>query len=372
MRVYYQREFDAAEMRAQFGAVAARAPTSDDLVGEARTWAEQRTFQLGAHMARGAMPAVDASRPLTDIVFTCIDALVQAARREFAAEHGEMPNGRVALAALGAPGRRELAAGAPLPLLFVYDHDPVAPGATSLPPEDWHEQLVRRLMLLVHNLSPEGLLYEAAPAYALGDGQGRSPCSLAGLTRHFANGGPAADLRMLTHARVVAADGDLERDFEALRRSVLSRTHDLGAVVADIAGVRQRSRGRDDPWRVTDLAGGLVDLELTTQFLQLAGAAPETGVAALAETFRTAGERGLMDSDAARDLADAAALWQNLDGFFRMTFAGAFDPEAATAEQQAIIAEMCGVERFEGVPGRILGTARRSAEQVEALWSRWG
>ena len=74
------------------------------------------------------------------------------------------------------------------PPLFVYDRDPVAPGATGLPPEDWHEQLVRRLMLLAHNLSPEELLYEAAPAYALGDGQGRSACSLAGLTRHVAHG----------------------------------------------------------------------------------------------------------------------------------------------------------------------------------------
>ena len=370
VRVYYQREFDAAEMRTQFGAVAALAPTSDDLVGEARTWAEQRTFQLGAHMARGAMPAVDASRPLTDIVFTCIEALVRTATREFAADHGDMPNGRVALVALGAAGRRELGAGAPLRLLFVYDHDPASAGTTSLTAEDWHEQLLRRLMLLIRNLSPEDILYEAAPAYALAGGSGRSACSLPELERHFADAAPPADLRMLTDARVVAADGGLDDDFEALRQSVLSRPHDVGPVAADIAGARHGARGRDDPWRITHLEGGLEDIQLAAEYLQLAGAAPASGVATLSETFATARERGLLDADAARDLVDAAVLWQNLDGYFRMTCAGGFDPDTATAEQRAIVAETCGVESFESASRRILEIARRSAGHLEALWSR--
>ncbi|MDE0350579.1 MAG: efflux RND transporter permease subunit [Gammaproteobacteria bacterium] len=369
VRVYYQREFDAAEMRTQFGAVAALAPTSDDLVGEARTWAEQRTFQLGAHMARGAMPAVDASRPLTDIVFTCIEALVHTGTREFAAEHGDMPNGRVALVALGAAGRRELGAGAALPLLFVYDHDPVSPGATSLTPEDWHEQLLRRLLLLIRNLSPEDILYEATPAYALNGGQGRSACSLQGLQRHFADASPPADLRMLTDARVVVAQGGLEDDIEALRQSVLSRSHDAGLIVADIAGVRHEARSRDEPWRVTHLEGGLEDVQLAAEFPQLTGAAPATGVATLSETFETARERGLLSADTARDLVDAAVLWQNLDGYFRMTCAGDFDPETATAEQQVIVAETCGVESLDEASRRILATARRSAAHLDALWS---
>ena len=370
VRVYYEREFDAAEMRTQFGAVAARTPTSDDLVGEARTWAEQRTFQLGVQMARGTILPADAARPLTDIVCTCIGALVPAARQEFGADHGDMPDGRVALVALRAAGRRELAAGAPLSLLFVHDHDPVPPGTMSLTPEDWHEQLLRRLMLLVRNLSPEDILYEAAPPYALGDGRRGSACSLRGLERHLAEASTPADLRMLTGARVIVADGGLEEDFESLRQSVLSRSRDVGPIVADIAGVRRGERGGGDAWRVGRLEGGLEDIELAAEYLQLAGAAPGTGVATLAETFETARARDLVDADAARDLLDAAALWQNLDGFFRMTCAGAFDPESATAEQRAIIAEMCGVESFERVSDRIFDAAGRSAAHLRALWPR--
>ena len=51
-----------------------------------------------------------------------------------------------------------------------------------------------------------------------------------------------------------------------------------------------------------------------------------------------------------------------------MTCAGAFDPESATAEQRAIIAEMCGVESFERVSGRIVDAAGRSAAHLRALW----
>ena len=130
------------------------------------------------------------------------------------------------------------------------------------------------------------------------------------------------------------------------------------------------SARRDDAWRIGRLEGGLEDIELAAEYLQLAGAAPGTGAATLAETFETARQRDLIDADAARDLVDAAALWQNLDGFFRMTCAGAFDPESATAEQRAIIAEMCGVERFDGVPGRIAETARRCAAHLEAVWAQ--
>ena len=53
-----------------------------------------------------------------------------------------------------------------------------------------------------------------------------------------------------------------------------------------------------------------------------------------------------------------------------MTCAGGFDPDTATAEQRAIVAETCGVESFESASRRILETARRSAGHLEALWSR--
>ena len=114
LRLYYEREFDAGG-DACGGSAPSRpvAPASDKLAGEARTWAETRTIQLGAHMARGMMAPVDAARPISNIVDTCLAALLAAAKPEFEKANGNIPNDRVALVALGAAGRRELATGAP-------------------------------------------------------------------------------------------------------------------------------------------------------------------------------------------------------------------------------------------------------------------
>ena len=108
---------------------------------------------------------------------------------------------------------------------------------------------------------------------------------------------------------------------------------------------------------------------LAAEYLQLVGAPAEAGVATLTESIGRAGDRGLLDAEAAGDLTDSAALWQNLDGFFRMTCAGTFDPDAATLELKAIIAGMCGAATFEDVGDAIAAASRRSGGHLGALWS---
>lgn len=366
VRLFYEREFDAREMRAQLDAIADKAPTADGLVGEARTWAEQRTFQLGVHMLRGVIAPMDAARPLSDILDTCMGALLSAARREFTAEHGEIPNGRIVLIALGALGRREFATGGPVRLLFLYDHDPIPAGVPGLAPRDWHARLLQRFMRLVGDLSPEGILYAASPAFALA-GVGDA-CAMAAFREHFDNAPSVAELRMLTHARVVEADGDLEASFETFRQSVLSRSHDRNAVAADISIARAREaeqRRADDMWDVLHGPGRLADMELAAEYLQLTGAAPLAR--GLVPAFEAAAGHGLIDADIAADFSKAATLWQNLDGFFRMACAAEFDPRLAPEGQKATIAEACEVESFDVLPGMIADIARRAATHLDAL-----
>ena len=371
VRLYYEREFDAEAMHAQFGAIAARARTSDGLVNEARIWAEQRTIQLGVHMARGAMAPVDAATPISNILDTCLAALLAAAKPEFALENGEIPNSRIGLVALGAAGRRELAAGAPLQLLFIYDHDPLPAGTLVAMPQDWHEQLLQRLTLLVRKLSPDGMLYEPMPPYALQDTESGSPaCSMARLREHLEAGATPADLRMLAHARVIAAEHNLAAEFQDLRRSTPMREQALGAIAQEIAELRQQEsqpHDAEDSWSITSFRGGLRDIELAAQYLWLAGAAPPSGVNSLRETFEAAARQRLLDADAARQLTDAATLWQNLDGFFRMTCGSAFDPKATTPEQQQTIAEIAGTDSFASLLRLIAETAVHTSVRVQEL-----
>jgi len=101
-----------------------------------------------------------------------------------------------------------------------------------------------------------------------------------------------------------------------------------------------------------------------------AGAAPASGVNTLHETFEAAAHRQLLQTDAARELSEAAALWQNLDGFFRMTCGGAFDPKATTPEQKQQIAALAGTDNFDNLLRIISDTAVRTSVHLHELLIR--
>ncbi|MYE49994.1 MAG: hypothetical protein F4X81_00840 [Gammaproteobacteria bacterium] len=373
VRLYYEREFDREEMRAQLGAIAAKAPATDNLVGEARVWAEQQSFQLGVHMLRGVIAPVDAARPLTDILDSCLNELLQAARQDLLAELDQPLGGNACLVALDSAGRREFAIGSPLRLMFVYEPSSGRSTSLSLAPEAAYGQYLQRLMRLVHHLSPEGMLFEAVPPYALPQGSGTAAaCPLSALSDHFDDAPAPSELRLLTHARVIEAQGELGERFAAFRQAALSRTPNRDALVADLVaarrGIAQRHRP-GDIWDVRGRLGGLGDLELLAEYLQLTGAAttPAVLVNGLAPTFTAAAEHGLIDQSAAADLAAAASLWQCLDGYFRMTSPGDFDPESTSEEVREVIAQGSGVDAFDALPTRMADAAQRVAELFDRL-----
>ena len=373
VRLYYEREFDREEMRSQLGAIAAKAPATDDLVGETRVWAEQHSFQLGVHMMRGVITPANAARPLTDILDCCLAELLRAARRDLLAELDRPLHGNACLVALGSAGRREFAIGSPLKLLFAYE--PSGERSTSLSPvpEEAYGQFLQRFMRLVHNLSPDAMLFEAVPPYALPQGaETVAACPLSALSDHFNDAPAPSELRMLTHARIIEAQNDIGERFAAFRQSALSQTPDREVLIADFVAERTRIAERHhagDGWDVRSRPGGLGDLELLAEHLQLTHAAttPAMLVNGLATTFNAAAEHRLIDQAEADQLAAAASLWQCLDGHFRMTSSGVFDPEATSADVREVIAEACGADGFEALPTRMDDAAEWVAEFIDRL-----
>ena len=375
VRVYYQREFDIGEMRAQLGAIAAKTPDVNDLVNEVRTWAEERTFQLGAHIAGGTMPPVEAAGPLTDILETCLAALLPAARAEFTSEHGEIPGSRLALVALGPAGRREFVAGGPLELLFVCDRETRPPATATLDPTAWHAQFVQFFAQLIRGLSAEGILFKPLPPRVVqSEGRKTFAPTLGTIRQHFDETADSADLRMLVHARTIEAEGDLGDRFETIRHSVLTRSHDTGAIAAHMVAIRKglaQQHKAGDAWEIRHRPGGLAEVEMAAEFLQLTHArhAPEALVHGLIPAFEAAGKHGLIDTRAASGLVEAGTLWQNLEGYFQMTCGKAFDPESATEDQKAVIADMCGAGHFDELGDKIAEIARGTAHILDQIFA---
>ena len=192
------------------------------------------------------------------------------------------------------------------------------------------------------------------------------------LQQYFDESATPSDLRMLVHARVWEADGGLGKRFEEFRSSTLARPHDVGALAAEISKIRKelaKSHENGGHWETRRRPGGLAELELAAEYLQLGYGrlAPAVLVHGLSETFDAAGEHGLIDGGMATELSQAVSLWQNLEGYFRMTCGGEFRPESATEEQKSIIADMCGVDRFDELSGLLPHTALRTARLIDRL-----
>ena len=368
VRLYYRREFDRQAMGEQLSAIAEKAPSTDDLVAETRDWAQQRAFQLGAHMLRGAVDPREAARPLSDILDTCLVQVLVAVRRDVVSEHGPMRDGSLALVALDAHGRREFAIGGPLRILFLYDYA----HAGSDPPVDalaWHTSLLQRFVRVFGELSPGAVLYRPYPPWD-GEGHTGSAYSLRAFEEHYADAPSTADLRTLVHARVVFADGGVGEQFEALRQAILGRERQLYELSEALSALRPKRGG--GPWDVLDAPGGLSDIELLVEHLCLAdaGAALESGIVAdgLAATLEAGAEQGLIDATVAAELAGATRLYQNFDGFMRMVAVDQ-DPTLLSLEEQSTLAQACDAVALEDLARSLAATRQRGAAHIDTWFS---
>ena len=86
-----------------------------------------------------------------------------------------------------------------------------------------------------------------------------------------------------------------------------------------------------DTWDALHGPGGLADMEFAAEYLQLTGSVAR-GLGSRIRIRRRARPDPM--PDLADDFSRATMLWQNLDGFFRMTCADAFDPGLAPADQK--------------------------------------
>ena len=371
VRVYYEREFSLDVMSAQLDAVAVNAPKLDDLVVEVRTWAEQRSFQLGVHMLRGVISPRDAAAPLSDILQACLGALASAAKKEVSLKHPELRQGQLMLIGLGELGRREFATGSSLEFMLVYDQAGRRSGLTVEDPQPAYSQVLRLFERLLRDLSPEDMLFQVGPGYAPAR-QGAGVIAFSRLQSLCDSDISIPDLRRLVHARSIYSEGELDVKFEHLRRTTISGPQDLKQIADNLEGARAKLRAdapRKNYWEVTGIPGGLREAEFAAECLQLAHASRvgEMRVNGLVPTFETAAARGLLDPQVARDFIAAVNLWQNLNGFIRMTFPESFNPKEARAEQKQIIVEFCGLREFPELPNLIADRALKTSRHLDRL-----
>lgn len=299
----------------------------EELYDRARRWVGDRKFRIGVALLREQIDSEQAGRAFAATADAAIAGLLPRVRASFAAAHGTVPEGAVAVLALGKLGGREMSATSDLDLITVYDAPDrveTSDGVHPLPVPAYFARLSQRLITALTAMTREGNLYEVDMRLRPSGNAGPLATSLAAFRRYHAEAAWTWEHMALTRARVVAGSQELNELIGQSIRQTLAARRDPDKLRADVAAMRVRiAETHRTPgfWDVKHRRGGLIDVEFVAQFLQLREAStrpdlldPNT-MAALEKLARA----GILRVDAAGDLISALRLWHSVQQLLKLT-----------------------------------------------------
>jgi glutamate-ammonia-ligase adenylyltransferase len=341
----------------------------EEILDSSRRWANERTFQVGVQSLRGRLDTDQAAVAWSNIAEVALRGLYPRIEREFARQHGTIPESGMAIIAMGKLGGREMSATSDLDLIFVYTTpkpDVASDGPRPLPATQYFARLSQRLINAVTARTTEGRLYEVDMRLRPSGKAGPIAVSIESFTRYQREEAWTWEQMALTRARIIAGPPALVADVEAVIRSALTRGRDPEALVADVADMRARmdeEHHTDSIWEVKHLRGGMVDIEFIAQYLQLrhAHAHPEILSANTMRALRAIGAAGILEPSVADELIEASALWQRVQNHIRLTLSGAIDAIGDEDAPKALRQALCGGddEAFSALAERMRDTAQR-------------
>ncbi len=125
-------------------------------------------------------------------------------------------------------------------------------------------------------------------------------------------------------ARPVAGNDGIAREFEAIRRDVLSLSREEESLRAEVLEMREKmrahlgskaSRGEAEAFHIKQDTGGMVDIEFLVQYLVLRDAAHHSALLRYTDNMRildTIGELGIMDTENVQGVQEAYVHYRTL------------------------------------------------------------
>lgn len=248
----------------------------DDTEAALRELNERRlalSFRIALATLDGRQQPVDSTQQLAWLAEAVVQTVLQLARRELVAAHGQVPGGAFAIIGYGSLGGLELGFGSDLDLVFLYDHPrevEASDGKRPLEAGRWFARLAQKVMTLLGAETGAGRLYDIDVRLRPDGGKGALVSSLASYRDYQRDRAWTWEHQALVRARAVAGDAALCEAFVQVRRETLTRVRDPALLHEDVRKMRARMRSeldRSDAGRL-DLkqgAGGLVDLEFLLQ-----------------------------------------------------------------------------------------------------------
>jgi [glutamine synthetase] adenylyltransferase / [glutamine synthetase]-adenylyl-L-tyrosine phosphorylase len=338
----------------------------EDALNRARDFAAEERFHIGLNLLSGRLDPDRAGRAYSALAQGLIAALLKRVIEAFAAEHGQIRGGRVAVVALGKLGSREMTAASDLDLMLIYDFPADAgesDGRKRLSPGLYYARLTQRLISALTAPTKAGRLYEVDMRLRPSGRKGPLATQFASFKLYQQDEAETWEHMALTRARFVAGDATLGADIARTVRQTLTRERDPAKIARETRAMRAliaKEKGDSDAWDLKLAAGGLIDIEFTAQSLELALAHKHPGILDVStrKVVEEAGRQGLIAPEQAEVLVDAHRLYTDTTQFMRLSTSGPFDPATAAAGVKRRIAGASGFPDFEALAAA-LGEARK-------------
>jgi glutamate-ammonia-ligase adenylyltransferase len=351
----FEASFDDHTMGERVEAFVAQAPTYEEALNRARDFAAEEKFHIGLNLLSGRLDPDRAGRAYSALAQGLIAAMLDRVVEAFAAEHGRVRGGRVAVVGLGKLGSREMTAASDLDLILIYDF-PADAGESSgrkrLGPALYYARLTQRLIAALTAPTKAGRLYDVDMRLRPSGRQGPLATQLSSFKLYQLKEAETWEHMALARARVVAGDASLGAEVAETVRETLTRKREGGKVARDAGGMRKliaAEKGDKDVWDLKLVAGGLIDIEFIAQYLELAFAHRRPGILDVStrKALEKCGAAGLITAGEAEVLVDAHRLYTDATQFMRLSTSGPFDPLKAAAGVKRRIAAAIGFPDFE-------------------------
>jgi glutamate-ammonia-ligase adenylyltransferase len=367
-------------------------PTPDKLkeivggaLGEARDYQEaldrarmvgrEQGFLIGVRVISGTITPLQAGLAYATLAETLIGTLARRVEAELVQQYGHLPDGKVAVLAMGKLGGREMTAASDLDLITVYDFAgdvTQSDGPKSLPGSQYYTRFTQRLIAALSAQTAEGSLYQVDMRLRPSGNQGPVATRLKSFIDYQNSSAWTWEHLALTRARVVSGPIELRRQIDSVIADVLLRKRDRAQVAADVRTMRAKieaEKGTRDIWDLKHVRGGLIDVEFLTQFLQLIHAHEHPDVldqntAGALSKLLQAGVITLADAEI---LTPAATLYHALTQCLRLCLDKPFVPEEAPKALKDLLARSANMPDFPTLEAMLKDTLANVHDAFERM-----
>ncbi|RJS94694.1 bifunctional [glutamate--ammonia ligase]-adenylyl-L-tyrosine phosphorylase/[glutamate--ammonia-ligase] adenylyltransferase [Salinisphaera sp. Q1T1-3] len=325
-----------------------------------RRFQQSATLRIAAADVTDAMPLMIVSDRLTEVAEVVLGAALSMAWQQMTMRFGVPVDaaGResaFAIVAYGKLGGLELGYASDLDLVFVYDgpnEGQTVDGPRSLTNQVFFTRLAQRLIHILSTQTIAGRAYEIDMRLRPSGNAGLMVTHVEAFATYQFEKAWTWEHQALVRARYVAGAPGLGARFDEIRRTVLARERDLGALAGDVAAMRDRMRRVKDEssaqaFDIKQMPGGLIDIEFMAQYAALAYSHRHAEISRFTDAIR------ILESVESAGLADRADIKVLTDAYRhdrRFAHAAALREERAMMSREAQAADR---------------------DRIAALWQAW-